>query len=68
MTRTTRRQFLVLAAGALAASQARAQLPPNIAAQRKAALDEAVKKATGGAPVRPGRVNQEIPPRKHKRK
>jgi sulfur-oxidizing protein SoxY len=59
---TTRRQFLVLAAGALAALQARAQLPPNVAAQRKAAMDEAVRKVTGGAPVKAGRVKLEMPP------
>jgi len=59
---TTRRQFLVLAAGALAAAQARAQLPPNIAAQRKAALEEAVRKVTGGAALRPGRVKLDLPP------
>ena len=56
-----RRAFLLLAAGALAAP-ARAQLPPNIAALRKAALEEAVHKATGGAPVRAGRVKLDLPP------
>jgi len=56
-----RRAFLLLTAGALAAP-ARAQLPPNIAALRKAALEEAVHKATGGAPVRAGRVKLDLPP------
>lgn len=59
---TSRRQFLVIAAGALATAQARAQLPPNIQAERRAALAEAVKNATGGAPVRAGRVKLEMPP------
>lgn len=59
---TSRRRFLLLAAGALAAGQAGAQLPPNIQAERRAALAEAVKKATGGAPVRAGRVKLEMPP------
>lgn len=58
---TTRRAFLVLSAGALAAP-ALAQLPPNIAALRRAALDEAVRKVTGGAPVREGRVHLDLPP------
>jgi len=58
---TTRRQFIVLACGALATA-AEAQLPPNIAALRRAALDEAVRKVTGGAPLRSGRVKIEMPP------
>ena len=58
---TTRRDFLVLACGAFA-SAADAQLPPNIAALRKSALQEAVRKITGGATVRPGRVKLEVPP------
>jgi sulfur-oxidizing protein SoxY len=58
---TTRRDFLVLACGAFATA-ADAQLPPNIAALRKAALQEAVRKITGGATVRPGRVQLEVPP------
>ena len=43
---TTRRQFVLLALGALATG-AEAQLTPNLAALRKAALDEAVRKVTG---------------------
>jgi hypothetical protein len=40
---TTRRGFL-LALGSIAAGDALAQLPPNIAALRQQALDEAVRK------------------------
>lgn len=58
---TTRRQFLVLACGALATG-AEAQLPTNIAALRKAALEEAIRKVTGGAPLRPGKVKLDLPP------
>jgi len=58
---TTRRDFLVLACGAFATA-ADAQLPPNIGALRKAALQEAVRKITGGATVLPGRVKLEVPP------
>lgn len=56
---TSRRSFLFLS---LLAGTAHAQLPPNIAAQRKAALDEAMRKVTGGAPVRRGRVKLDLPP------
>jgi len=62
---TTRREFLVLACGAAsitAATSARAQLDPNQAALRRAALQEAVRKVTGGAPVGRGRVKLELPP------
>ena len=58
---TTRRQFVLLALGALATG-AEAQLTPNLAALRKAALDEAVRKATGGAALRAGRVRLNLPP------
>ena len=59
---TTRRQFLALAGGAFASGAAQAQLPPNIASVRKAALADAVRKVTGGAWVRPGRVKLDVPP------
>jgi len=62
---TTRREFLVLACGAAsiaAATRARAQLDPNQAALRRAALQEAVRKVTGGAQVRRGKVKLELPP------
>ncbi len=62
---TTRREFLVLACGAAsltAATKAGAQLDPNQAALRRAALQEAVRKVTGGAPVSRGRVKLELPP------
>jgi sulfur-oxidizing protein SoxY len=59
--KTTRRQFVLLALGALATG-AEAQLTPNLSAMRKAALEEAVRKATGGAALRPGRVKLDLPP------
>ena len=59
---TTRRQVLLAAAGALAAGPARAELPPNIAALREAALKEAVRKVSGGAQVKAGRVKLDIAP------
>lgn len=58
---TTRRQFLILTAGAVAAP-ALAQAPPNIVALRKAALQEALRELTGGAPLRSGRVHLDLPP------
>ena len=58
---TTRRSFLLLACGA-AATAAQAQLPPNIAALRKAALEDAIRKVTGNAPVPAGRVKLDLPP------
>jgi sulfur-oxidizing protein SoxY len=57
----SRRGFLALL-GAAAAAPAQGQLDPNRQAQRKAAMEEAVRKITGGAPVRPGKVRLEIPP------
>ena len=57
----TRRQFIGLA-GLVAAGKAVAQIPPNIAALRQAALDEAIRKVTGGVAVKPGRVILDIPP------
>jgi sulfur-oxidizing protein SoxY len=59
---TTRRRFLILAGGALASAAAEAQLPANIEALRKAALRDAVRKVTGDAQVRPGRVKLDVPP------
>jgi sulfur-oxidizing protein SoxY len=58
---TTRRQFLVIAAGA-AAAPAMAQITPNIAVLRKAALEAAIQEVTGGAPLRSGRVKLDLPP------
>jgi sulfur-oxidizing protein SoxY len=58
----TRRHFMLLAGGALASDGARAQLPPGAEALRKAALAEAVRKVTGGAEVRQGRVKLDVPP------
>ena len=59
---TTRRQFLALACGALTAGQVRAQLDPNIQAKRKAALEAAISKVAGDAPVRAGKVKLDVPP------
>ena len=56
-----RRQFVILACSAAAAG-AQAQLAPNIAARRKAALEEAMRRVTGEAPVRAGRVKLNLPP------
>jgi sulfur-oxidizing protein SoxY len=58
---TSRRQFLVVACGALSGA-AHAQLPPDIGAKRKAAAAEALRKVTGGAQLRTGKVKLEIPP------
>lgn len=57
----SRRHFLFLLGSGYVA-QTRAQLDPNRQAQRKAAMEAAVRKVTGGAPVRPGKVKLEIPP------
>jgi sulfur-oxidizing protein SoxY len=56
---TSRRQFLLLS---LVATPAIAQLDPNIAAKRKASLEEAIRKITGGKPVRAGKVKLDVPP------
>ena len=58
---TTRRKFLALACGAYAGA-ATAQLPPNIAALRRKALQNAVDKVVGGATLRRGRVKLDLPP------
>jgi sulfur-oxidizing protein SoxY len=58
---TSRREFLLIACGALSGA-AQAQLPPDIGAKRKAAADEALRKVTGGAQLRPGKVKLDIPP------
>jgi sulfur-oxidizing protein SoxY len=54
----TRRAFLLFSL----AGTAHAQLPPNIADLRKAALQEAIGKVVGNAPLRRGRVKLDIPP------
>ena len=59
---TSRRRFLGLAAGALAAANARAQLDPNIAVKRRIALDSAIAKVTRGTALRQGKVKLEVPP------
>ena len=57
----TRREFL-LVVSSMAAGDALAQLPPNIAALRQAALEEAIRKVVGDAQVRPGKVMLDLPP------
>jgi sulfur-oxidizing protein SoxY len=62
---TTRREFLVLACSAAsiaAARKAAAQIDPNQQALRKAAMEEALRRVVGDAPVRRGRVRLELPP------
>jgi len=59
---TSRRRFLAVVGGALAASQATAQLDPNIQALRRAALAKAIQKVTEGKPMRTGRVKLQVPP------
>jgi sulfur-oxidizing protein SoxY len=59
---TSRRQFLALAGGALAAPAAMAQLDPNIAVKRRVALQNAIRKVVGEAELKTGKVKLEIPP------
>ena len=62
---TTRREFLVLACGAAsitAATTAKAQIDPNQQALRKAAMQDALRRVVGDAPVRRGRVKLQLPP------
>ena len=54
----SRRAFLLF----FGTAPAFAQLPPNISAQRQAALRDAMRKVTGGAAVRTGKVTISIPP------
>jgi sulfur-oxidizing protein SoxY len=56
----TRRDFLLISFGF--AAGARAQLPANIEAIRKAALEEAIRKVVGDAEVRQGKVKLDVPP------
>jgi sulfur-oxidizing protein SoxY len=55
----TRRSFLLLS---VLSTAAKAQLPPNVGELRRKAFDEAIRKLTGGAQVRSGRVKLDIPP------
>jgi sulfur-oxidizing protein SoxY len=58
---TSRREFLILATGALA-TPAMAQLPPNIQELRRAAFQEAIRKLVGEAQLRQGKVKLQLPP------
>jgi sulfur-oxidizing protein SoxY len=57
----SRRHFLLVLGGGFSAA-AQAQLDPGRQAQRKAAMEAALRKVTGGAPVREGKVKLELPP------
>jgi sulfur-oxidizing protein SoxY len=57
-----RRQFLALISGAFAAGKVAAQLDPNVQAKRAAALEAAIRKVTGGKPLRSGKVKLQVPP------
>jgi sulfur-oxidizing protein SoxY len=60
---TTRRDFLLLAAASLAAPAAvEAQIDPNLAANRKAAFQAALRKIVGDSELRRGRVKLQLPP------
>jgi len=60
---TTRREFLVLAAASVAVPAAvKAQVDPNLASNRKAAFQEALRKVVGDAKVQRGRVKLQLPP------
>jgi sulfur-oxidizing protein SoxY len=58
----TRREFLIATAALAAPAAARAQLDPNLAANRKAAFQAALKRIVGDKPVRKGRVRLTLPP------
>lgn len=59
---TSRRDFLLFSSCVLVSGKTAAQLPPNIEALRRAALEEAVTRVVGGAQVRSGKVKLELPP------
>jgi sulfur-oxidizing protein SoxY len=60
---TTRRDFLILTAASVAApATVKAQLDPNLAANRKAAFQAALRRIVGDSQVRRGRVKLTLPP------
>src|SRR5262245_65787117 len=59
---TTRREFLLLATALAVPAEAQAQLDPNLAQQRKAALQATLGKIVGDAKVGRGRVKLTLPP------
>jgi sulfur-oxidizing protein SoxY len=59
---TTRRNFLLGAGLLLTAKDLFSQTGSAEEARRRAAAQEAVRKLTNGAPVRPGRVKLDLPP------
>ena len=58
----TRREFLILAGGTFATGGANAQLPSNIVALRREALEQAIRGVVGNSEVRQGRVTLDVPP------
>src|SRR5258706_12505592 len=59
----TRREFLVLTAASVAVPAAvNAQIDPNLAANRKAAFQEALRKVVGDAKGQRGRGKLQLPP------
>jgi len=60
---TTRREFLIVAAASAALpATAKAQVDPNLVANRKAAFQAALKQIVGDAKVTHGRVKLTLPP------
>jgi sulfur-oxidizing protein SoxY len=59
---TTRREFLLLTAGLAVPAAVEAQIDPNLAANRKAAFQAALRNIVGDAKVQRGRVKLLLPP------
>ena len=59
---TTRREFLALTAALAVPAAAEAQIDPNLAANRKAAFQAALRGIVGDAKVQRGRVKLQLPP------
>src|SRR6185295_13581966 len=59
---TTRREFLLLTAGLAVSPAVEAQIDPNLAANRKAAFQAALRNIVGDAKVQRGRVKLLLPP------
>ena len=59
---TTRREFLVLTAALAVPAAAEAQVDPDLAANRRAAFQAALRKVVGDAKVQHGKVKLLLPP------